>query len=63
MSPTRRKFDSSFKRKAVELSYARGNVAEIYLKLLQKLLVHQKGRNHNHLQTSLQFFQILRNRL
>lgn len=29
MSKSRRKFDSTFKRKAVELSYARGNTAEV----------------------------------
>lgn len=29
MSLSRRKFDSSFKKKAVELSYARGNAAEV----------------------------------
>jgi len=29
MSPMRKKFDKEFKRKAVELSYARGNASEI----------------------------------
>lgn len=29
MLTSRRKFDSTFKRKAVELSYARGNTAEV----------------------------------